>query len=142
MLDGHAIEARVYAEDPRTSSLPSTGTVLGLREPASEGVRATAPEPEVTSDYDPMLAKVNAWGPDRAEALRRLDAALAGTAVRASRRTCRSCATCWRTRMYGRATRHRPPRSAARVRATGAGRTLVRGCGSSGAAGRRGVGAT
>jgi acetyl-CoA/propionyl-CoA carboxylase, biotin carboxylase, biotin carboxyl carrier protein len=81
---GHAIEARVYAEDPSRGFLPTGGTVLALREPASEGVRVDSGLAEgmtVTSAYDPMLAKVAAWGPDRATALGRLDAALADTAV-------------------------------------------------------------
>jgi len=81
---GHAVEARVYAEDPARGFLPTGGTVLALREPAAEGVRVDSGLAEgmtVTSAYDPMLAKVAAWGPDRATALRRLDAALADTAV-------------------------------------------------------------
>jgi acetyl-CoA/propionyl-CoA carboxylase biotin carboxyl carrier protein len=81
---GHAVEARVYAEDPARGFLPTGGTVLGLREPAGPHVRVDsglAPGMAVTSAYDPMLAKVAAWGPDRATALRRLDAALAQTAV-------------------------------------------------------------
>jgi len=83
-MNGHAVEARVYAEDPSRGFLPTGGTVLGVRSPAGPGVRvdsALAPGVTVTSDYDPMLAKVAAWGPDRATALRRLDAALASTAV-------------------------------------------------------------
>jgi acetyl-CoA/propionyl-CoA carboxylase, biotin carboxylase, biotin carboxyl carrier protein len=81
---GHAIEARVYAEDPARGFLPTGGTVLALREPSAEGVRVDSGLAEgmtVTSAYDPMLAKVAAWGPDRATALDRLDAALAETAV-------------------------------------------------------------
>jgi acetyl-CoA/propionyl-CoA carboxylase biotin carboxyl carrier protein len=81
---GHAVEARVYAEDPSRGFLPTGGTVLGLRWPAGPGLRVDSglvPGATVTSDYDPMLAKVAAWGPDRATALRRLDAALAGTVV-------------------------------------------------------------
>jgi acetyl-CoA/propionyl-CoA carboxylase, biotin carboxylase, biotin carboxyl carrier protein len=81
---GHAAEARVYAEDPSRGFLPTGGTVLALREPDAEGVRVDSGLSEgmtVTSAYDPMLAKVAAWGPDRDTALRRLDAALAGTAV-------------------------------------------------------------
>jgi acetyl-CoA/propionyl-CoA carboxylase biotin carboxyl carrier protein len=83
-ISGHAIEARVYAEDPARGFLPTGGTVLSLREPAGEGVRVDsglAAGTTVTSAYDPMLAKVIAWGEDRATALRRLDAALAGTVV-------------------------------------------------------------
>jgi acetyl-CoA/propionyl-CoA carboxylase, biotin carboxylase, biotin carboxyl carrier protein len=78
-LIGHAIEARVYAEDPARGFLPTGGRVLGLSEPSGEHVRVDsgiAPGTVVTSAYDPMLAKVAAWGPDRATALRRLDAAL------------------------------------------------------------------
>jgi 3-methylcrotonyl-CoA carboxylase alpha subunit len=81
---GHAIEARIYAEDPARGFLPTGGTVLALREPAGPGVRVDSgldTGVTVTSDYDPMLAKVIASGPDRATALRRLDAALADTVV-------------------------------------------------------------
>jgi acetyl-CoA/propionyl-CoA carboxylase biotin carboxyl carrier protein len=83
-MSGHAVEARVYAEDPARGFLPTGGTVLGMRSPAGPGIRVDSgliPGVAVTSDYDPMLAKVAAWGPDRATALRRLDAALADTAV-------------------------------------------------------------
>src|SRR5690349_3329794 len=83
-LDGHAIEARVYAEDPARGFLPQAGTVLGLREPAGPGVRvdsSLAPGSVVGTDYDPMLAKVVAWGPDRETVRTRLLAALAGTQV-------------------------------------------------------------
>jgi acetyl-CoA/propionyl-CoA carboxylase biotin carboxyl carrier protein len=82
-LTGHAMEARVYAEDPARGFLPTGGTVLALREPAAP-VRtdsALAVGTVVGSEYDPMLAKVIAHGPDRAAALRRLDAALADTVV-------------------------------------------------------------
>jgi acetyl-CoA/propionyl-CoA carboxylase, biotin carboxylase, biotin carboxyl carrier protein len=74
----------VYAEDPARGFVPTGGRVLALREPQGDGVRvdsALAVGSEVGSDYDPMLAKVIAWGTDRAQALARLDAALAGTAV-------------------------------------------------------------
>jgi acetyl-CoA/propionyl-CoA carboxylase, biotin carboxylase, biotin carboxyl carrier protein len=83
-MNGHAVEARVYAEDPSRGFLPTGGVVLAVRSPVGAGVRVDsgiAPGVTVTSDYDPMLAKVAAWGPDRATALRRLDAALAATAV-------------------------------------------------------------
>jgi acetyl-CoA/propionyl-CoA carboxylase, biotin carboxylase, biotin carboxyl carrier protein len=83
-MNGHAVEARVYAEDPSRGFLPTGGIVLQVRSPVGAGVRvdsALAPGVAVTSDYDPMLAKVAAWGPDRATALRRLDAALASTVV-------------------------------------------------------------
>jgi acetyl-CoA/propionyl-CoA carboxylase biotin carboxyl carrier protein len=81
---GHAVEARLYAEDPARGFLPTGGTVLSLREPDGPHVRVDSSLAEggvVTSAYDPMLAKIIAWGEDRATALRRLDAALAGTRV-------------------------------------------------------------
>jgi acetyl-CoA/propionyl-CoA carboxylase biotin carboxyl carrier protein len=81
-LEGHAIEARVYAESPARGFLPATGDVLVWR--AAEGVRtdgAVESGSVVSADYDPMIAKVIAHGADRAEALARLDAALADTAV-------------------------------------------------------------
>ncbi|MFE3520526.1 biotin carboxylase N-terminal domain-containing protein [Streptomyces sp. NPDC059161] len=81
-LTGHAIEARICAEDPSRGFLPSGGTVLALREPQGDGVRTDSglsPGTEVGSLYDPMLSKVIAYGPDRATALRKLRAALADT---------------------------------------------------------------
>ncbi|MFJ6663472.1 biotin carboxylase N-terminal domain-containing protein [Streptomyces sp. NPDC091383] len=81
-LTGHAVEARICAEDPARGFLPSGGTVLLLDEPQGDGVRTDSglsEGTEVGSLYDPMLAKVIAYGPDRATALRRLRAALAET---------------------------------------------------------------
>ncbi|MDF3297642.1 biotin carboxylase N-terminal domain-containing protein [Streptomyces tropicalis] len=81
-LTGHAVEARICAEDPARGFLPSGGTVLRLREPQGEGLRTDSglsEGTEVGSLYDPMLSKVIAYGPDRATALRRLRAALAET---------------------------------------------------------------
>ncbi|GGQ52556.1 acetyl/propionyl-CoA carboxylase subuit alpha [Streptomyces althioticus] len=81
-LTGHAVEARLCAEDPARGFLPSGGTVLRLREPQGDGVRTDSgltEGTEVGSLYDPMLSKVIAYGPDRATALRKLRAALAGT---------------------------------------------------------------
>ncbi len=89
---GHAIEARVYAEDPANGFLPTGGPVLALGEPAP-GAPRTGADPTATvrvdsglaagtvigSDYDPMLAKVIAHGADRAQALAALDSALART---------------------------------------------------------------
>ncbi|WP_330304766.1 MULTISPECIES: acetyl-CoA carboxylase biotin carboxylase subunit [unclassified Streptomyces] len=81
-LTGHAVEARVCAEDPARGFLPSGGTVLALDEPQGDGVRTDSglsEGTEVGSLYDPMLSKVIAYGPDRATALRKLRAALAET---------------------------------------------------------------
>jgi acetyl-CoA/propionyl-CoA carboxylase biotin carboxyl carrier protein len=83
-MHGHAIEARVYAEDPAAGFLPTGGPVLGLVEPSGDGVRVDSglsAGMTVGSDYDPMLAKVIAHGDDRAGALRALDRALSETAV-------------------------------------------------------------
>ncbi|MEU4133188.1 acetyl/propionyl/methylcrotonyl-CoA carboxylase subunit alpha [Streptomyces wuyuanensis] len=79
-LTGHAVEARICAEDPSRGFLPSGGTVLSLSEPQGDGVRTDSglsEGTEVSSLYDPMLSKVIAYGPDRATALRKLRAALA-----------------------------------------------------------------
>jgi acetyl/propionyl-CoA carboxylase alpha subunit len=77
---GHAIEARVYAEDPAAGFVPATGGVLHVRWP--EGVRVDAGVEEgstVTRHYDPLLAKLIAHGEHRDAALRALAAALAET---------------------------------------------------------------
>ncbi|WP_439593202.1 acetyl/propionyl/methylcrotonyl-CoA carboxylase subunit alpha [Microbacterium sp.] len=81
-LDGHAIEARVYAESPERGFLPATGEVLAWA-PSQEARTDAAVETGsvVTADYDPMIAKVIAYGADRAEALAKLDAALADTVL-------------------------------------------------------------
>jgi acetyl-CoA/propionyl-CoA carboxylase biotin carboxyl carrier protein len=81
-LTGHAVEARICAEDPARGFLPSGGRVLSLHEPQGDGVRTDSgltEGTEVGSLYDPMLSKVIAYGPDRATALRKLRAALAQT---------------------------------------------------------------
>jgi acetyl-CoA/propionyl-CoA carboxylase biotin carboxyl carrier protein len=90
-LNGHAAEARVYAETPHRNFLPSSGEVVLLDEDGglftppgspdvqSQGVRIDSsllPGLEISSDYDPMLSKVIAWGTDRKAALDKLDAAL------------------------------------------------------------------
>jgi 3-methylcrotonyl-CoA carboxylase alpha subunit len=77
---GHAIEARIYAEDPERDFLPSIGTLVHLRQPSETsdirvdtGVRQGD---AITPYYDPMIAKLIVWGPDRDTAARRLTAAL------------------------------------------------------------------
>ncbi|HEU4755173.1 MAG TPA: biotin/lipoyl-containing protein, partial [Agromyces sp.] len=74
----------LYAESPERGFLPSTGDVLAWRPAAIHGVRVDAgirDGQRITADYDPMIAKVIAYGADRAEALERLDAALAETVL-------------------------------------------------------------
>jgi 3-methylcrotonyl-CoA carboxylase alpha subunit len=83
-IEGHAVEARLYAEDPEKGFLPSTGRLHALEFGKAEGVRIdTGVEEgaEVSPYYDPMIAKVIAHGATRDEALDRLGAALAGTVV-------------------------------------------------------------
>jgi acetyl-CoA/propionyl-CoA carboxylase, biotin carboxylase, biotin carboxyl carrier protein len=77
---GHAIEARLYSEDPAAGFLPAVGTVRELEPPSGPGIRVDlgiARGAEIGTDYDPMLAKLIAHGPDRAIAIARLDRALA-----------------------------------------------------------------
>ncbi|TWF94854.1 acetyl-CoA carboxylase biotin carboxylase subunit [Saccharopolyspora dendranthemae] len=83
-IEGHAAEARVYAEDPSRGFLPTGGRLLAVHEPTGPGIRVDSGirmGGSVGSDYDPMLAKVIAWAPGRGDALRRLDKALADTTV-------------------------------------------------------------
>ena len=83
-LTGHAVEARVYAEDPERGFLPSTGRLQRLELPKWPGLRVDTGVAEGTSVspyYDPMIAKVIAHGANRDEALARLAAGLAETVV-------------------------------------------------------------
>ena len=83
-LVGHAVEVRIYAEDPSRGFLPTGGPALLVREPVEDGVRidsALLEGTRVGTTYDPMLSKVIAWGPDRATALAKLDRALASNVV-------------------------------------------------------------
>ncbi len=76
---GHAIECRVYAEDPLRNFAPSPGRISLFLQPSGPGVRldsGVVTESVVPLDYDPMLAKLVIWAPDREAAVRRLDRAL------------------------------------------------------------------
>jgi len=82
-LDGHAIECRIYAEDS-VRFLPSPGPLLRLRWPEGPSLRidaAVREGSEVSSHYDPMIAKLVAWGPTRAIAIDRMRRALEDTVV-------------------------------------------------------------
>lgn len=83
-IRGHAIECRISAEDAHDGFLPSTGTIHGVAEPAGPGIRvdsAIYPGMDVTRHYDPLLAKIIAWGATREAAMARMKRALAETAV-------------------------------------------------------------
>ncbi|MGH7899169.1 MAG: hypothetical protein ACREQQ_14535, partial [Candidatus Binatia bacterium] len=79
MLRGHAIECRLYAEDPTNNFLPAAGEISALALPSGPGVRvdsALRPGARITIDYDPLLAKVIAAASTRELARRRMIAAL------------------------------------------------------------------
>lgn len=81
---GHAIECRVYAEDPARDFLPSIGEIVFYQRPSGPGVRVDdgiVTGSAVTPYYDPMLAKVITWGHDRPEAIRKMVRALRETIV-------------------------------------------------------------
>ena len=79
-LSGHAIECRLYAEDPDSNFFPSPGRILSRRTPSGPGIRLDDGVYEgftVPTEYDPLLGKLIAWGRGRAEAIARLQRALA-----------------------------------------------------------------
>ena len=110
-LKGHAVEARLYAEDPERGFLPSTGRLLALKLPEGEGLRVdTGVEAgsEITPFYDPMIAKVIAHGATRAEALDRLASRARAHRRRRSAQQCRvSRRALPRPRVPQRQIRHR-----------------------------------
>ena len=76
---GHAVECRIYAEDPYRDFVPSTGTLLRWRPPSGPGLRldsGVSEGQEVSIYYDPLLAKLVAWAPSRDLSLRRMEVAL------------------------------------------------------------------
>ena len=78
-LSGHAVECRLYAEDPANQFFPSPGKIFSRRTPSGPGIRLDDGVYEgftVSTEYDPMLGKLIAYGQDRAEAIARLDRAL------------------------------------------------------------------
>jgi 3-methylcrotonyl-CoA carboxylase alpha subunit len=81
---GHALECRVYAEDPENDDLPAPGRILHLAAPEGPGVRfdsGVTTGSQVTVHYDPLLAKLVTWGRDRDESIERMAAALQRTAI-------------------------------------------------------------
>jgi acetyl-CoA carboxylase biotin carboxylase subunit len=84
-IRGHAIEARIYAEDPDQKFAPSPGEIVVYRPPDGIGVRVDSGVYQgatVTVYYDPMVAKLIAWGEDRSEAIARLERALSEFVVK------------------------------------------------------------
>jgi acetyl-CoA carboxylase biotin carboxylase subunit len=78
-MRGHAIECRIYAEDPDNNFFPSPGRIVDRRLPGGPGIRVDDGVYigwRVPNDYDPLLGKLIAWGSDRGEAIRRLERAL------------------------------------------------------------------
>ena len=78
-MRGHAIECRIYAEDPANHFFPSPGKILTRTLPAGPGIRlddGVYPGWEVSAEYDPLLGKLIAWGADRSEAISRMRRAL------------------------------------------------------------------
>ncbi|KTD29896.1 acetyl/propionyl/methylcrotonyl-CoA carboxylase subunit alpha [Legionella maceachernii] len=81
---GHAIECRIYAEDPHQGFIPSIGKIDFLKQPEGEGIRidsGVACHSDITKYYDPMIAKLIAWGETREQALQRLRQALQHFAI-------------------------------------------------------------
>ncbi len=77
--NGHAIECRVYAEDPDNNFFPSPGRITGLHVPSGPGIRddsGVSQNSEVSIHYDPLISKLSAWGRTRGEAIDRLRRAL------------------------------------------------------------------
>ncbi len=83
---GHAIECRIYAEDPDNNFMPSPGLMLGRRVPGGPGIRrddgGATPGLDVPIYYDPLVAKLSAWGEDRDQAIMRMSRALGEYEVR------------------------------------------------------------
>jgi len=78
-MQGTAIEARILAEDPEEGFLPTDGEISYLKEPGGPGIRVDSclyQGMEMTTDYDSLVSKVIAWGPDRQTAINRLERAL------------------------------------------------------------------
>ena len=81
---GHAIEARIYAEDADAGYLPATGKLLKVQFPAGDGIRidhGVTEGQEISASFDPMIAKLITYGPDRTSAISLMSDALARTVV-------------------------------------------------------------
>ncbi|MCX6247851.1 MAG: ATP-grasp domain-containing protein [Bacteroidetes bacterium] len=77
--NGHAIECRIYAEDPENNFMPSPGKMTLYKEPVMDSIRidkGITSDSEITSSYDPMICKLVSWGSDREDARKRMTVAL------------------------------------------------------------------
>ncbi|NGP76646.1 acetyl-CoA carboxylase biotin carboxylase subunit [Balneolaceae bacterium YR4-1] len=93
-MNGHAIECRIYAEDPRDNFLPSTGTLSKHRIPSGNGVRVDSGVEEgqpVTINYDPMISKLCTYGKNREQAIQRMIRALSEYEIAGCRTTIPFC---------------------------------------------------
>ena len=102
---GHAIEARVYAEDPEFNFRPCPGTITNLYMPGGPGIRVDThifASYEVPRYYDSLIAKVCAWGADRNEAIERLAGALDEFQIQGIKTTAGICARILRTSRFRR----------------------------------------
>jgi propionyl-CoA carboxylase alpha chain len=91
---GHAIECRIYAEDPENNFLPSIGKLKHLQRPGGNGIRedsGVGEGDEISIYYDPMLSKLVAWGANRDEAIRRMRRALGEYEIAGVRTTIPFC---------------------------------------------------
>ena len=126
---GHAVECRVYAEDPERDFMPSPGRVTHLRAPAGPGVRddgGVYEGAEVSIHYDPLISKLATWGRTRAEAIERMRRALAEYAVGGIKTTLPFFRACMRDEEFvagrldtGFISRFQKRRAAAESRAAG-----------------------
>jgi acetyl/propionyl-CoA carboxylase alpha subunit len=83
-INGHALELRVYAEDPLNDFLPSTGTLTKYQKPTGEGIRVDDGYTEgmaIPVYYDPMIAKLITHGNNRTEAIQKMKTAIAGYSI-------------------------------------------------------------
>ncbi|MEZ4820626.1 MAG: hypothetical protein R3A45_12375 [Bdellovibrionota bacterium] len=81
---GHAIEVRIYAEDPAQNFMPQPGTIHNITWPTGPGIRIDSgiqPGSEISLFYDPMIAKISVWDRDRIAAIARMKLALAETTI-------------------------------------------------------------
>ena len=117
--NGHAIEVRVYAENPDEGFLPSPGRITHLRAPSGPGIRDDSGVFEgwtVPTAYDPLVSKVIAWAPDRSGAIARMDRALTEYDLRGISTTIAFCRDLVRSQAFAAAElRHDVCRSAARA---------------------------